>query len=224
MQKALQERVAEVLQEQKLKPSELAIIAGVTKGLVSQWINGPSKSMSYEAAKKINRRYGYEVDWLMSGSGPKVRRASGVSSPQGAYNVSPGPDVQGEAPLISWVRAGEFEEPVDNLMPGEAERWFPMPKKAGGRTYVLRVEGDSMVNPFGRSYPPGCFIFVDPDQRSPANGARVIAKLEGSDEVTFKAFILDSGRAFLKPLNPQYPPIHEPFRVIGTVIGKWEDD
>ena len=32
------------------------------------------------------------------------------------------------------------------------------------------------------------------------------------------------GRRWLKPLNPQHPPIMEPFRVLGMVIGKWEDD
>ena len=81
-----------------------------------------------------------------------------------------------------------------------------------------------MTSTHGKSYPEGCISFVDPDQKSPPNGARIIAKLAGSDEVTFKVLVMDAGRTWLKPLNPQHPPILEEFRVLGTVIGKWEDE
>ncbi|MNL74401.1 LexA repressor [compost metagenome] len=76
----------------------------------------------------------------------------------------------------------------------------------------------------GRTYPAGCIIFVDPEKRTPSNGDRIIAKMEGSDEVTFKVFKNEDGRMWLLPLNPSHEPIREPFKVLGTVIGKWEDD
>lgn len=107
---------------------------------------------------------------------------------------------------------------------GLVGQWLPRPKRAGPHTYCLRVEGDSMTAPYGKSYPAGCIIFVDPDKRSPVSGQRIIAKLKGSPDVTFKVFIQEAGKTFLKPLNPQYPAINEPFKVIGTVIGKWEDE
>jgi SOS-response transcriptional repressor LexA len=81
-----------------------------------------------------------------------------------------------------------------------------------------------MTAPYGKSYPEGCIIFVDPMRRSPNSGERIIAKLEGANQVTFKTYMEDAGRCWLKPLNPQHPPIMDPFRVLGTVIGKWEDD
>lgn len=146
-----------------------------------------------------------------------------VNEPPGE-SVQPGPDVRGRAPLISWIRAGEFADSPDNYRVGDAEDWIPIPKRAGPNTYCLRVEGDSMTSPHGKSYPDGCIIFVDPDQRSPANGKRVIAKLVGSSKVTFKVFVRDGDTVFLKPLNPQHPPMHDPFRVIGTIVGKWEDE
>ncbi|RZO82998.1 MAG: hypothetical protein EVA65_15765 [Oceanococcus sp.] len=125
-------------------------------------------------------------------------------------------------PVISWVAAGAFDEANDPHAVGDAETWLPCPKKSfGPHTYALRVRGDSMTSPHGRTYPEGSTIFVDPDLRSPANGERIIAKLEGTDEVTFKAFQQDAGRVWLKPLNPQHPPIMEPFKVLGTVIGTW---
>lgn len=212
-----QKRIADILREQKITAAELGRVAKVTKGLVSQWVNGPSQSMSYDSAKNIGAKWGYAVEWLMKGDGPKMAKAR-------RKNVEAGPDVQQRVPLISWVQAGKFSEAEDVYRVGEAEDWYPMPRRAGPQTYCLRVEGDSMTASHGRSYPAGCVIFVDPEQRSPANGKRVIAKLEGSDEVTFKVFVQDAGRTFLRPLNSSYPPITEPFKVIGTVIGKWEDD
>ena len=76
----------------------------------------------------------------------------------------------------------------------------------------------------GRSYPEGCIIFVDPLKKSPVNGARIIAKLSGTDEVTFKTFKQEDGRTWLQPINTSHEPIRDPFRVLGTVIGKWEDE
>lgn len=82
-----------------------------------------------------------------------------------------------------------------------------------------------MTAPSGnaRTYPEGCFIFVDPERRSPVNGDRIVACLVGSNEVTFKVFKDEDGRRWLQPLNPSHEPIREPFKVLGTVIGKWED-
>lgn len=76
----------------------------------------------------------------------------------------------------------------------------------------------------GKSYPHGCVIFVDPELRTPDNGARIVAKLEGSNQVVFKVFMRDAGRTWLRALNRDYEPIREPFKVIGTVVGKWEDE
>jgi SOS-response transcriptional repressor LexA len=217
----LQERVRAVLQEQGLKQTDLAKVTGRSRALVNLWVNGPAESMDYEAAVKIGVKYGYSVDWLMLGKGPKTSKGR----TPGQRNVSPGPDTNRKAPLISWVQAGRFTEPAAVHQVSEDEvRGYFMPKRGGENVYCLRVEGDSMTSPYGRSYPAGCIIFVDPDQRTPNNGARVIAKLNGTSEVTFKTFVTEAGHSFLKPLNPQYPPISAPFRILGTVIGKWEDD
>lgn len=130
-------------------------------------------------------------------------------------------------PLISWVRAGQFCEVIDQFSPGDAEDWLPTPKKYGPHSYALRVEGDSMVSPYPhtRSYPPGYIIFVDPD-RAVVNGSRVIAKLPDTNEATFKIYSEDGGKRFLKPINPQYPTIEmtEDMILCGVVVGgTWEE-
>jgi SOS-response transcriptional repressor LexA len=42
--------------------------------------------------------------------------------------------------------------------------------------------------------------------------------------VTFKVYKEEDGRRWLQPLNAAHEPIRDEFRVIGTVIGKWEDE
>lgn len=65
----------------------------------------------------------------------------------------------------------------------------------------------------------GMIIQIDPDQRSPEKGQYVIAILEGEPEVNFKQFMVESGKPYLKPLNPAFPLIWDHFEVAGRVIG-----
>lgn len=147
-----------------------------------------------------------------------------AQSAQSTSNVEAAPDIKGRIPLISWVQAGMWNDSIDIYEPGYAERWLPFLKNNGEKTFALRVVGPSMTAKFGKSYPDGCIIFVDPEQRTPTNGDRIIAKLEGSEEVTFKVFTVDAGRCWLMPLNDSFPPIYDEFSVVGKVIGKWEDE
>lgn len=132
-------------------------------------------------------------------------------------------EIKGKIPLISWVTAGQWDEVMDNYHPGDGEDMLLCPVNHGPHTYAVRVSGDSMTTGYGKSYPDGCIIFVDPDQAA-APGDRVVAKINGDDKVTFKQLSEDCGRPFLKPLNPQYAPIRDHFTVIGKVIGKWESE
>lgn len=152
----------------------------------------------------------------------KLEKAANVTS---VSNTLPGPDIQGKVPLISWVQAGSWCQAEDPFVPGDAERWMDCPVAHSGQTFALRVRGDSMSAPHGnsRTYPEGCFIFVDPEKRSPNNGDRIIACLDESHEVTFKVYKNEDGRQWLQPLNPTHEPIRDAFTVLGTVLGKWED-
>ena len=140
-------------------------------------------------------------------------------------NIEPGPRLRGKVPLVSWVQAGNWCEAVCSVHVSEAERWMDCPVNHSAQTFALRVRGDSMTAPSGatRSYPEGCFIFVDPERCDPVNGERVVACLLNSNDVTFKVYKNEDGRQWLQPLNPLHEPIREPFKVLGTVLGKWED-
>lgn len=207
------ERIKWARQQRGLTQQALARAAGVSTSTI-----GNLESGLREKPRELNAIAGAlqaSISWIESG------RGTWNHDP----NVEPGPDVRGLVPLISWIRAGSWDEASDPLVPGDAEKWLACPTPHSSSSYVLRVKGDSMTAPHGntRTYPEGCLIFVDPEKRSPVNGDRIIAKLEGENEVTFKAYKNEDGRQWLQPLNPSHEPIRQKFRVLGTVIGKWED-
>lgn len=198
-----------------LSQPALAERAGVSQGTIGNVESGLRKRPRELLA--IAAALGVSPQWLETGKDTMPRHHS---------NVAPGPDIRGLVPLISWVRAGAWCEASDPLQPGDAEEWLPCPANHSPGTFALRVRGDSMTAPHGnsRTYPEGCVIFVDPERKSPVNGDRVVACLEGQHEVTFKIYKNEDGRQWLQPLNPGHEPIREAFHVLGTVIGKWEPE
>lgn len=130
----------------------------------------------------------------------------------GEQNVTPGPELRGKVPLISWVQAGQALEVVDLLHPGEGYEWIDTTCQIKSHTYALRVQGDSMTPDF----PEGSIIIVEPEL-DPLPGDYVIAK-NGAEEATFKQLIKDGADYYLKPLNERYPikPLGS-YHVIGVV-------
>lgn len=80
----LKDRIADILKAEKIRQVDLAAGAAVTKGWVNQWMDGTAKSISYDAAKNISRKWGYAIEWLMSGTGQKKfgKEAPLASEPQ----------------------------------------------------------------------------------------------------------------------------------------------
>lgn len=84
-------------------------------------------------------------------------------------------------------------------------------------SYVLRVQGDSMINEQIRD---GDFVVVE--RRSVAQeGETVVALIEGSD-ATLKQFFREGPNIRLQPANPRIDPIVVPadrLRIQGVVVG-----
>ena len=198
--------------------AELARLCGVKPPSVNGWLSGKSKFLRGENLLQAANALKVNQQWLATGEGP-------MSNPSSHSNIEPGPDLRAKVPLVSWVQAGAWCEAVHTTHVTEAERWMDCPVAHSSQTFALRVRGDSMTAPSGaaRTYPEGCFIFVDPERKNPVNGDRVVACLLDANEVTFKVYKNEDGRQWLQPLNPTHEPIREPFRVLGTVLGKWED-
>lgn len=208
----------------KLTQTGIARALGISPQSVQQWEKDesmPRRQRMADLAELLHVNIGY----LEHGMGLIPSHADlGPTSQSTQSNVEPVIGTQnGKVPLISWVQAGAWDEAIDNLYPGDAETWLPCPVSHGSRTFALRVKGDSMTASYGKSYPEGSVIYIDPDQAGAVTtGDRVIAKMLGENAVTFKSFIEDAGKYYLKPLNPAYPLIIDPFQLLGKVILKME--
>lgn len=156
-------------------------------------------------------------------SGIKSPTPSRATEPMVGYVAeSPAPSL---VPLISSVQAGNWCEIAGSLRPEDAEAWLPCPVRHGPGTFCLHVEGESMSNPGGKpTYEPGDVIFVDPG-RAAQPGDRVVVRLEAQQQATFKQYLEEDGRKFLRALNPDWRPkfieINGEATICGVVIGKW---
>jgi SOS-response transcriptional repressor LexA len=187
---------------------ELADCANCSQATIVKLESGKSQRSKYlsEIAKCLD----VDTSWLMDG---------GELSNDSLVRV-PTPDYKTEVPVISWVQAGETHVAfIENA--GQYDKAVKTKRKHSKMTYALEVRGSSMTAPQGAKYsfPEGYIIIVDPEQRGDmTDGIFVIAKKEGSDDVTFKQLKYDGTQPYLNPLNDSYEKIFTPFRILGKVI------
>lgn len=135
------------------------------------------------------------------------------------------PDRYNRYPVINEVQAGEWTEICDQLPLDDSVEWEPTAADAGPHGFWLRVKNDSMTSPSGKSFPEGMLILVHPGLEV-MPGQFAVAKLDNSNEATFKKFVHDASGHYLKPLNPSYRmiEINGNCRFVGRVIeAKWAD-
>lgn len=201
-------------------------VARTAKGLTQQQLGdavGMTQSAVYQLEKRdseeclktnaIARVLGVTPEWLISGHGEMTSAAS---------NVESAPPLRKKGvPLISWVQAGDWCEAHDPYAVGDAELWLPAADNYSDNAYALRVRGASMEPRFRE----GEIIVINPDGAADS-GKFVIARKDGSKEVTFKQLIREGDEAYLKAINPQWPePIirmDEAWHICGVVVCKME--
>jgi repressor LexA len=126
-----------------------------------------------------------------------IRRIPNVS--RGIELVKQKGDEQGfEVPLLGNVAAGQ---PIEAILNNETLA-VPPDMIGRGRTFALRVRGDSMIDEHIRD---GDYIVVE-SRETAENGQLVVALLDGSD-ATVKTFYRERGGIRLQPANPRYKPI-----------------
>ncbi|HDU1549329.1 TPA: helix-turn-helix domain-containing protein [Klebsiella pneumoniae] len=122
-------------------------------------------------------------------------------------------------PVLSSVQAGAWCEAVEAYSLKDIDHWLESDAHIQGNGFWLYVEGDSMTAPLGLSIPEGTYVLFDTG-REAVNGSLVIAKLEDSNEATFKKLVIDGGQRYLKGLNPAWPlvPVNGNCRIIGVAV------
>lgn len=217
-------KILKMLMDQRdLSQVDLSRATGVGQSTISRILSPEGvkgiQNPSDTHVKKIADYFGLSTDQLRGHS--PIDWESGEAGVSGD-NISPAGGLDSRMPLIGWVAAGDWCESPDNFAPGDAEEWLPRPDNAGPRSFALKVINDSMKSPYPgeRSYPPGIIIYVDPD-KPVTNGCRAVAR--ANNEYTFKQYVEDSGRVYLKPLNPQYPTLDvtDDVHICGVVFGSY---
>jgi SOS-response transcriptional repressor LexA len=208
----------------------LARRAGTNESYLSQirrqlpTSKGTPRSLGNDLAGKLEKGMGKPDGWMDelhqppdSGSPAETHRLrDGLKRGQGAAGI------HSRHPLISWALAGQWEELAESFDPDQAEAWLPCPVPCSPRTFVLRVQGESMAPRFGS----GELIFVDP-QVAPETGRFVVVQLTKGEEPILRQLGVEGGQRYLKALNPAWPnPIQAAdsgVRVCGLVVFKGEE-
>ncbi|MDV2504302.1 MAG: transcriptional repressor LexA [bacterium] len=118
-----------------------------------------------------------------------------------------------ELPLVGLIAAGEPLEAI-----AVAETVAVPPELVGrGRTYVLRVRGESMVD---EHIIDGDYVIVE--ERTEARDGEVVVALLDGEEATLKRLFHELDHIRLQPANPAIAPIRvqaESLQIQGVVIG-----
>jgi repressor LexA len=123
-------------------------------------------------------------------------------------------DDDSEIPLLGTVAAGQ---PIEAILSHDIIA-VPKDLHGHGRTFALRVRGDSMIE---ENIQDGDIIIVE-SQKTADNGQVVVALIDGN-YATVKKFYREPDFIRLEPANPQFKPIFiktpERIQIQGVVRG-----
>ena len=189
-------KLNELMLSQNMNQTEMARRSSVPQPTVHRILSGQSDDPKITTLRKMAETLGTSLGAL-----------------EGESNKRHGGDLT--VPLIEW----------NQLTTPKAAKLAPLvpcPAKHGPNTFAARVKDNTMTAQYGRSYPEGSIIYIDPDQTNAAQpGDRVYALIEGRTP-SFKQYgIADDNQEFLQSINLQYPIITKAFEIKGLVIGMW---
>lgn len=193
--------------------AEIARVMGLSPKAINKWMN----AQSMPDTKRLDRLAAHlrvSAEWLLTGR---------VGIPGQGFGV-PYPLKQG-VPVIDRATVDVVCSDERAIPATMARDTAPPPamNNYGPRTFAFRQTDDTMTATAGpKSYPVGCLVYVDPDRREPAHDKPVLARLQ-SGEIVLACYMAQAGRVWLRLLNNAYPPITEPFEVVGVVIWKGEE-
>lgn len=178
----------------------------------------------FDLISRLCSHFGVSPEWLLFGTGPKLREANPA---QEAGNVLPIEAKPGEGVISVPLVSARLSAGMGSLqVSGNVEKRYAFPssflhrKGVPERMVVMRVEGESMQP----EIMDGDIVLIDQSKTDIRLG-RIFA-LGIEEAIYLKRIDLLPGKAVLKSVNPEYPPLEvelcgqlaEQLRVIGQVL------
>ncbi|WFD12038.1 transcriptional repressor LexA [Tepidibacter hydrothermalis] len=117
-----------------------------------------------------------------------------------------------DIPLVGNVTAGSPILAIENI-----EELIPLPSSLidANNTFMLRVQGDSMIN---AGILDGDYIIVN--KQNTARNGEIVVVLTEDNESTVKRFFKEENRIRLQPENPYMEPMYfNNVKILGTLKG-----
>lgn len=212
----VRENIVELRRRYGITQEELAKIAGVSRGAVSQWEGGFSEPRM-GAIQKIADHYGLLKSNIIEDGGMISIEYDGRSprfdAPANAIPVR-GTSAMVPVRVLGRTHAGqsmdEHESDYEAEFPEGVVSRHP-------RCFALKVEGDCM----NRRYPEGCHVLVDPDAE-PLNGRAVVAEFEDGRSVLRCYYRGQSSLMLTADSFSEYEDIiltgEDPVKLVGVVV------
>jgi SOS-response transcriptional repressor LexA len=205
-------RVRKRMKQLGMTQDTLAKKMGITRGAITHYLAG-RRTPSLLQFKKMAAVLKTDPAWLQFG-------ISTTSELPHTPNKTNATAINKSIPILTWEQITDFID-VDNLEFDEPKEFIPNHYTDQTRWFALRVKGDSMIAPLAQknSFYENSIIIIDPD-KTVSNGDFVIAQLPKTKEAIFKQYVVDGGKRYLKPLNPQYPliEIDDKTHLFGVII------
>jgi len=231
----LQERIGIILQATGWSVGKLAEVSGVSSSAVSQWKDGPTKSLKAAPASKLAAATGFNALWIAEGEG--APGAGPTAATQKVARIKARPILAWETPddlpegefvfvplLDVRLSAGHGTEQVeiysDETRPlAFRADWIRQMRLKPGRLLAMWAKGDSMEPRIQN----GDALVVDQAQTQVVDGGVFALWYEGGERVK-RLYRLPGGRLRITSDNPSYGPIElsaeetEHVRIIGRVV------
>ena len=217
----LQERIATVMAETEKTVGDLAEIAGVSSSAVTQWKDGPTKSLKTAPAVKLAAATGFNAMWIATGIGPMRQETSPNLTPIPLENNPDYPAIRRVRFALSAGAHGyavEYEEePAAPIV--FKRQWYERNGYRPEKLFAVRVMNGSME--------PGLYdgdvVVVNTDAATPKDGCVFAVNYEG--EMVIKRLVRDAGAWWLCSDNPdqrRYPRkvCDEHCILIGQIVHK----
>jgi len=191
MIESVSDRINKRMRDLNLRSKDLVLATGVSKGTVSQWVNGnnnPSATHIPKLAKILN----VTESWLINGGSRSQRDKTNEVDQRPLHKI----------PLVSLAQAGDWRKlmNLDNDFPN----WTNVTDDVSPHAFSVKMDNDSMTGDGSISIPEGSTIIFDPDVK-PQSGKIVLARV--GESTLIKKLVIDGPSAYLVPIKPSYKTI-----------------